>query len=210
MADRKIQTPGTDSPAHDVDEAQAELDAHTALVRLQANRQQSPDALNNCDMSAESAYAEREAKVAGAASAELMARGKFDEALAVLEGAKKRIQDSKEARIAEEVENAIPADLSRFGPDVMAVSVNARRRSKDVDRFGRELPWPEGTPLNAQMLPCEGNDEIYYHVGRLLLPHGWVIGRALPVPGKEPPPIADPVLAAAAALRGSSEQKSAA
>ena len=74
-------------------------------------------------------------------------------------------------------------DLSVFGDDgeIERVAVPPVRRSPDVDKYGPELKFPNGTQLNANRQPCEGDEEPVYYVGNLHLKNrGILCNRAIP------------------------------
>lgn len=139
-------------------------------------------ALNNADADPDRVAAEREALTQSRAASAAVERGD-------LAGAQKILADAQAAIAAASVPEVYveshSVDLSQFGEGVMAVSVPVVRRSAIVEKFGHELPWPEGTPLNENKQPCAGGETVHFVVGRLLTPAGWVIGRAclLSAPG---------------------------
>lgn len=66
---------------------------------------------------------------------------------------------------------------------VGTVSVSATRapESELRKKYGRELPYAEGTRLDAKKQPVEGLEEVAYVVGRVLDVDGWLVQRAIPI-----------------------------
>lgn len=63
---------------------------------------------------------------------------------------------------------------------VGSVVVPAIRRPEE-SKYGRELPYPHGTPLNKDRKPVEGNEETAFISARVMGPQGWLCQRAVPI-----------------------------
>ena len=135
-------------------------------------------ALNNADADPDRVAAEREALTQSRAAAAAVERGDLAGAQKILAEAQAALSAAADPNpIVESVE----VDLSSFGDGVTGASVPVVRRSAVVEKFGRELPWPNGTPLDADKKPCVDGAPASYVVGNLQTPHGWVVGRAIPL-----------------------------
>jgi hypothetical protein len=156
MARAEIQTPGGDPP-----------------------NTQIPAALNNTDENPNRVAAEREALTQSRAAAAAMERGDLAGAQKILAEAQAAINAASEP--AESAERAAEVDLSEFGPDVTGATVGFIRRSPAVEKYGRELTWPVGTPLNEDKMPCVDNQEPAFVVGNLQTKAGLIVSRAIPL-----------------------------
>jgi len=156
-AARDVQIPGGDTPQ-----------IHPALT-----------ALNNADMDFNAAAIQHEQAAAAATIAGLLADGKFEDVERVTKESIDRIKELRAAGPSDAVPDVV---LQQFGDDgeVEAISIPTVRRSPDVDKYGPELPWPAGTPLNAERKPCEGGEPIAYYVSNIQLKNrGWLVSRAV-------------------------------
>ena len=159
MARADIQTPGGDPP-----------------------NTQIPVALNNADGDPNRVAAEREALTQSRAAAAAMERGDLAAAQKILAEAQAAIDAASGVIDASEhTDRAAEVDLSEFGPDVTGATVGFIRRSPAVEKYGRELPWPVGTPLNADKMPCVDNQEPAFVVGNLQTKAGLIVSRAIPL-----------------------------
>lgn len=172
---REISTPGDDAPETRTGTAISILEDQIETVRAGAA---GLTQLNNTDIDANVLAAEHEARTAVAASADALQRGDTDGALKILAAAQQGIIDAREQASAVQEQGRV--DFSSFGPDVLEVSVPVVRRSTDVEKYGRETTYTDGTPLNKDGVPCTGNETAVAVVGRLLTRSGWIVARALP------------------------------
>lgn len=136
-------------------------------------------ALNNTDSSPERVAAEREALINSRAAAAMVESGD-------LTGLQKIVDAAQAALAAAQAPDAvtddgIAVDLTEFGPDVLGVSVPVLRTSPVVAKYGRELPWPAGTPLDKDKKPCQDGEAPAYVVGNLETRDGWLVSRAVPL-----------------------------
>lgn len=69
-------------------------------------------------------------------------------------------------------------------PKVGDVVISAPRKVQE-SKYGRELPWPHGTPLvqkqGQNLRPAEGSEEPTHMCGRVLADDGWLVQRAIPI-----------------------------
>lgn len=134
-------------------------------------------ALNNTDANPNTIAAEREAATAAAAAADLLQKGDVKGAMAVM--ANLETVATAEPLVTEEVASV---DLSSFGPGVELVTTPVIRRSREVEVYGEELPWPNATRLNAAKQPVAGNEAAAYVVGNLHVKGlGVLVNRAIPL-----------------------------
>lgn len=133
-------------------------------------------ALNNTDGDPNQIAAEREAATVAAAATELIKAGDMAGAASLMNQA----QAAKPEPLATEEVAAV--DLSAFGPGVELVSTPVLRRSREVEVYGEELPWPNATRLNADKQPVAGNERAAYVVGNLHVKDvGILVNRAIPL-----------------------------
>lgn len=161
-SEREIQTPGADIPQ-----------PHPQLAALTA--------LNNADMDYNEQAIQHESRATAAQIAALMEAGDYEGVTRVTQESVARIQELKSAGRADPVPAAV---LEQFGDtsEIEQISVPTVRRSPDVDKYGPELPWPAGTPLNADKKPCEGGETPHYYVANIQLKtRGWLVSRAVRV-----------------------------
>ena len=141
-------------------------------------------ALNNTNDDPNEIAAKHEATVAAKHAADLMQKGNTDEAMRVLAEAQARVAAATAEKAAPDRGVMVDdLDLSVFGDDgeIERVAVPPVRRSPDVDKYGPELKFPNGTQLNANRQPCEGDEEPVYYVGNLHLKNrGILCNRAIP------------------------------
>lgn len=101
------------------------------------------------------------------------------------EAAVRAAVEEAEARRKAEAEtgaNQVASQKKRSAGDVPIGTVVAGALRKPVEsKYGPELPYPHGTPLNKQMKPCEGAEQPVYVSARVMGPTGWLVQRAVPV-----------------------------
>lgn len=134
-------------------------------------------ALNNVDTDPNRVAAEREAATAAAAAADLLQRGDAAGAMAVLANA----QPAAQAEPLETEEGAA-VDLSAFGEGVELVTTPVVRKSRVVELYGEEMPWPVATRLNEHKQPVSAGEPARYVVGNLHVKGlGLLVARAIPL-----------------------------
>lgn len=137
-------------------------------------------ALNNADADPDRVAAEREALTQSRAASAAVERGDLAGAQKILAEAQAAIDAVTTPRTADG--EAIAVDMSQFDGDVLSVSVPVLRTSSTALKYGRELPWPVGTPLDADKKPCVDGADPVYVVGNLETRDGWLVSRAITLP----------------------------
>lgn len=137
-------------------------------------------ALNNADADPNDIAAEREAVLNAAAASDALQSGDIEGARAILDKATEVA--AKPAGKAKKKKKNPAVDTSQLGPDIVDISVPNIRRDADTERYGPEMPYPAGTQLDKDKMPCSGAAEAHYVVGNMLdEKRGWLIGRAIPL-----------------------------
>lgn len=141
---------------------------------LQSDAPQRPDsrveALNNANTLSPADLANaHEARVAVAASAQLMSDGRTDDAMAALQTAQQAILAGRADVPSGMTEVQEVRRVTEFGDEIELISMSPRVQNQDVTRYGIEINLPTGTPLNAKFKPCEAGEEPLYHVGSFLI-----------------------------------------
>ncbi len=139
-------------------------------------------ALNNADSNPDRVAAEREALTQSRAAAAAVERGDLNGAQKILAEAQAAIDAVSTPRAA--AGQAPTIDLSQYDGDVLSVSVPVLRTSPAALKYGRELPWPIGTPLDADKKPCADGADPVYVVGNLETRDGWLVNRAILLPAQ--------------------------
>ena len=134
-------------------------------------------ALNNADSNPDRVAAEREALTQSRAASAAVERGDLAGAQKILAEAQAAIDAVTAPRVQEG--QAVGVDMSQYDGDVLSVSVPVLRTSSTALKYGRELPWPVGTPLDADKKPCVDGADPVYVVGNLETREGWLVNRAI-------------------------------
>ena len=167
MVDQKrLQLPGS--------EVLPQALAAEVRANLATDAPQRPDsrveALNNGNtLSPNELASQHEARIAVAASAQLMSDGKPSEAMAALQRAQAAIMAGSRDAPAQMSEVTEVRGVTEFGEEIELISMTPRVQNQDVVRYGIEINLPTGTPLNAKFKPCEAGEEPLYHVGSFLV-----------------------------------------